>query len=384
MRTALIVGAGIGGLAAAIALRRAGWDLRVFERASTPRHVGFALGLAPNAMAALRELGVADAVANQGVTPTAVEIRRADGRVIRRFAGRLNDLPAGDLPRVVLRSVLHKALLDALGPNVVETNRGAVRFEANDAGVRVELSDGTSADGDILIGADGIGSTIRTLLHPDQLPPQPSGYFAVRGLSRAVDRLNGLQALWYFGRGMESGVIQAGPSEIYWFLSLCADDVKAGPLEAQDVMRRCTAGFDTQFHAITGATAPADMRLDELLVREPIAEWGRGPVTLLGDAVHPMLPHTGQGAAQALEDGVALGRALRGTGDHVAALRRYEAVRSKRTRRVVKSGPRIARVTTTKSPIVTWLRNTTIRLVPEAALLKVFTRTGPDPHRELG
>jgi 2-polyprenyl-6-methoxyphenol hydroxylase-like FAD-dependent oxidoreductase len=107
-------------------------------------------------------------------------------------------------------------------------------------------------------------------------------------------------------------------------------------------------------------------------------------VTLLGDAVHPMLPHTGQGAAQALEDGVALGRVLRQSGDHVAALRRFETVRSRRTRRIVKSGPRIARFTTTKNPIVTWLRNTTIRLVPEAALRRVFTHAGPDPHRELG
>jgi 2-polyprenyl-6-methoxyphenol hydroxylase-like FAD-dependent oxidoreductase len=387
MPTALIVGAGIGGLAAGIALRRAGWDVRIFERAPAPRDVGFALGLAPNAMAALRELGVADAVAAHGMTPTSAEIRRPDGRVLRRLVARGEGLPSGDLPKLILRPALHAALLQALGSSSgrapVEVNRAAVRFAADGRAVQVVLADGTSAAGDLLIGADGVASTIRAQLHPEEAAARPSGYFAVRGLSRAVERLNGLQALWYLGRGVESGVIQAGRNEIYWFISLLADEVNAGPPDVRSVMRRCTSGFDAQFHAITGATAPADMRLDELFVREPLARWGTGPVSLLGDAAHPMLPHTGQGAAQALEDAVLLGRALGRGGDHLDALRRYEAVRARRTQRVVKMGPRLARITTTRNPVVVFLRDTTIRLVPERAIVKAFTRTGPDPHREL-
>jgi 2-polyprenyl-6-methoxyphenol hydroxylase-like FAD-dependent oxidoreductase len=383
MPTALIVGAGIGGLAAGTALRRAGWEIRIFEGAATPRAIGFAVGLAPNAMAALRELGVADAVSSHGITPTAAEIRRLDGHVIRRFVGRLDALPAGDVPRVILRPALHGVLLDALAGTVVEVNRAAVRFNVEGPRVRLKLADGTSAVGDILVGADGVGSTIRAELHPFEPPARPSGYFAVRGLSRAVDRLDGLQALWYFGRGVESGVVQASATEIYWFVSLLADQVTPGPLDVESVMRRSTAGFDAQFHAITGATGAADLRLDELLVREALERWGTGPVTLLGDAAHPMLPHTGQGAAQALEDAVGLGRSLTLRGDHVAALRRYEMLRSRRTRRVAMMGPRIARITTTKSPIVGFLRNTAIRLVPKIALVKAFTHAGADAHREM-
>lgn len=383
MPTALIVGAGIGGLAAGIALRRAAWEIRIFEGAATPRAIGFAVGLAPNAIAALRELGVADAVSPHGITPTTAEIRRLDGRVIRRFVGRLDDLPAGDIPRVILRPALHGVLLDALQGAVVEVNRAAVRFSVEGTRVRLELADGTSAVGDILVGADGVGSTIRTQLHRAEPPARPSGYFAVRGLSGAVDRLDGLQALWYFGRGVESGVVQASANAIYWFVSLLADQVKSGALDVESVMRRSTAGFDAQFHAITGASGSADMRVDELLVREPLELWGDGPVTLLGDAAHPMLPHTGQGAAQALEDAVGLGRSLAQRGDHVAALRQYEAVRSRRTRRVVRMGPRIARITTTKNPVVGFLRNTAIRLVPKIALVKAFTQAGGNPHREV-
>ncbi len=126
MPLALIAGAGIGGLAAGIALRRAGWDIRIFERAETPRAIGFALGLAPNAVAALRELGVADHIVRHGITPTAVEVRRVDGRLIRRLAGRLADRPKGDVPSVILRPVLHGGLLEALGPDAVEVNHAAV------------------------------------------------------------------------------------------------------------------------------------------------------------------------------------------------------------------------------------------------------------------
>jgi 2-polyprenyl-6-methoxyphenol hydroxylase-like FAD-dependent oxidoreductase len=383
MPLALIAGAGIGGLAAGIALRRAGWDIRIFERADTPRAIGFALGLAPNAVAALRELGIADTVVAQGITPTAVEVRRVDGRVIRRFAGKLAARPKGDVPSVILRPLLHRALLDALGPDAVGLNRAAVGFRADEARVRLELDDGTSATGDILVGADGVGSVIRAQLHPEEPPPHPSGYFALRGQSPAIDKLGGLQAIWYFGPGMESGVIQASARAIYWFVSLYAEDVKTGPLDVAGVMRRCTANFDDQFHAITGATPPEDMRLDELFARQPLDEWGAGPVTLLGDAAHPVLPHTGQGAAQALEDAVALGRVMKSGADHLAALRRYEQVRSRHTRRVVSMGPRIAALTTTKNPVIGFLRNTAIRLVPEMALVKVFTQTGTDPHRGL-
>ena len=125
------------------------------------------------------------------------------------------------------------------------------------------------------------------------------------------------------------------------------------------------------------------MRFDELFSRDAIGEWGAGRVTLLGDAAHPMLPHTGQGAAQALEDGVALGLALAGDGDVEQALRRYERVRASRTRRLVAMGPRIARITTTSNPVVQWLRTAAVRLLPEALIVSTAPGRGRDPHRSL-
>ncbi len=135
----------------------------------------------------------------------------------------------------------------------------------------------------------------------------------------------------------------------------------------------------TAFGPLPRATEHEDLRLDELFDRDPIADWGTGPVTLLGDAAHPMLPYTGQGAAQ-----VALGLALAQKGNPVAALRKYEQVRAARTRRIVKLGRRIARITTTKNPLVGALRTAAARFLPARALLAGFYLAGyQDPHRGL-
>jgi 2-polyprenyl-6-methoxyphenol hydroxylase-like FAD-dependent oxidoreductase len=135
---------------------------------------------------------------------------------------------------------------------------------------------------------------------------------------------------------------------------------------------------------LVAATEDTDLRLDELFVREPLAAWGRGRITLLGDAAHPVLPHSGQGAAQALEDAVALGLVLGREVEPAAALRRYERVRGERTRGIITFGRRVARVTTTKNPLVEGLRNGAIRFAPAFLLKASFKlRPGKDPHAAL-
>jgi 2-polyprenyl-6-methoxyphenol hydroxylase-like FAD-dependent oxidoreductase len=130
------------------------------------------------------------------------------------------------------------------------------------------------------------------------------------------------------------------------------------------------------------AAKPEDVRADRLFYMDPLARWGIGRVTLLGDAAHPVLPHTAQGAALALEDAVALGLAVRGE-DVEQGLRRYEAVRSARTRKVVRTGPRIAAMTTTRSRARIAVRDALVRLMPARALSVALTLHARDPHRAL-
>jgi 2-polyprenyl-6-methoxyphenol hydroxylase-like FAD-dependent oxidoreductase len=379
---ALIAGAGIGGLAAAIALRTAGYDVRVYERAASPRALGFGLLLAPNALAALRELQVADWARGEAPAPGGAELRRLNGSVIRRFRGQLG----GPLV-VALRNDLHDALLQAVGERALMFGREVVGFTDHGRLVSVMTADGEAETVDLLIGADGVDSNIRRLLHPGEPPARPSGYCAVRGVAYgAGDVLGGLRAVGYLDDGVEAAAVRASHESkdaIYWYVSLLSKDVDVEERTAPNVMDQRMDEFEGRLQAIVAATRAEDMRFDELLEREPLRAWGAGRVTLLGDAAHPMLPHTGQGAAQALEDAVALGLAMSRSRSVQEGLRRYEAVRSRRTRRFVRLGPRIARLTTTRKRSVQALRTAVLRVLPERVATVSLLRQGRDPHRSL-
>lgn len=381
MSTALIVGAGIGGLAAGVALRRRGWRPRIFERADNPRELGFALNLAGNAVAALRELGIADEIVRLGYAPRVAEFRADGGRVLRRIDAHAIVSDSA----VAMRPVVHGALLSAVGLDALELSREALGFEADRRGVTVSFRDGGTESGDILIGADGVGSSIRRLLHPGEAPPRASGYSAIRGAVEDVGALLGtLDAVGYFVQGIEAAVVRASPRAAYWYMSILTEDIPSGPRDPRSICTHFTSRLDDTFGQLTGATRDEDMRFDELFERRLLSRWGHGRVTLLGDAAHPMLPHTGQGAAQAMEDAVALALALGRIGDHEQALRRYEDVRAPRTARFVKAGPRIARVTTSKSRTVSHIRNAAVRLTPTSLIVRALQNTNPrDPHASL-
>jgi 2-polyprenyl-6-methoxyphenol hydroxylase-like FAD-dependent oxidoreductase len=188
MRTALIVGAGIGGLSAAIALRQAGWHVRIYERAASPRELGFGLSLAPNVIAALRELQVADVVLARGFVPTRGEVRRMDGTVLKRA-----ELPSptalGGPMVMALRPALHGALLEAVGLDAIALGSEVAGFAEHGGRVTLQLAHGEIVEGDLLVGADGAGSVVRRALHPSEGPPhrQDDAHDEPRGLLPARD-----------------------------------------------------------------------------------------------------------------------------------------------------------------------------------------------------
>jgi 2-polyprenyl-6-methoxyphenol hydroxylase-like FAD-dependent oxidoreductase len=372
-RTALIVGAGIGGLSAGIALRKAGWDVRIFERAASARELGFGLLLAPNAMVALGELGVGSVVSERGWPPTRAELRRLDGTVIKRAEFPPPHVLGG--PTVVaLRAALHGALLDAVGESSITLGHEAVGFEPRaDGRVAVRFANGGAIDGDVLIGADGARSAIRRALHPAEGPPRPSGIVAVRGgVHGQVRHLGDLSVVYYMDRGVEAFTARASDTGIYWALSLAETRLPSGLRDPAAVLAHMLPHLETPFRAILSATT--DMRCDELVDRDPIPFWSRGRVTLLGDAAHPLLPHTGQGAAQAIVDAVTLGRLLAGDADVEPALQSYERERRPKTTALLGQGRRTARLMRMTNPVACYAREIAVRLIPVKPMVKLLAR----------
>jgi 2-polyprenyl-6-methoxyphenol hydroxylase-like FAD-dependent oxidoreductase len=271
---------------------------------------------------------------------------------------------------IALRPALHGALLEAVG-DCIATGHDVAGFSARGDRVALEFAQQAPTDGDLLIGADGTGSVIRRQLHPSEQPSRPSGLVAVRGaVHGAQHHLDDLAAIYYLGRGVESVIVRASDTGIYWFASLNRALVPDGLRDPAAVLAHISPRFDSTFRAITGVTD--DLRFDELFDRDPLSRWGAGPVTLLGDAAHPLLPHTGQGAAQAMVDAVTLGSRLRGHAAIEAALRAYEQERRTKTAILLGQGRRTAAMMRTMNPVANAARETAIRLMPVTPIVRIL------------
>jgi len=343
-----IVGGGIGGLAAAAFLNQSGLSATVYEQARELREIGAGLVVAPNMARLLRRVGVLDPLLKTAVRlETGWEFRRwQDGAV----------LSAEDLATRCERLygehtyTAHRAdLLDALGRVVpdgaVRLGRRCVNVEVgaskNTGQARLTFADGEVIDADVVIGADGIHSLIRAAVtETTETPPAYSGSCAFRALVPARDApafaRSPAQVLWLGpGHHLVHYPVRAGE-----LINLVAFAPAGGYTTESWTATATVAEFLSEFEGwdprltalIEAAGVPGRWAL---LDRQPLGRWSRGPVTLLGDAAHPMFPFYGQGAAQAIEDAAALARFLsEESEDPITALRRYEAARIPRTTRL--------------------------------------------------
>ncbi|MEW1909340.1 FAD-dependent monooxygenase [Kitasatospora sp. NPDC085895] len=372
--TAVVVGGGIGGLAAAIGLHRIGWEVTVVERAPVLGDAGAAISLAANGLRALDALGVGGPVRQAARGQYAGGTRTPEGRWLARMDGAALERAVGAPIMGIPRAVLHRLLREALpaGSLLIGREAGPVRQIAPGT-VRVDLGD-TVLDADLVVAADGIGSTVRGGLFPAHPGPEHSGSTVLRALTeRPVDLDTDFELTW--GRGAEFGHIALldGRAEWHAVLTLPAGTRFADPLGE---VRRRFGGWHEPIPALLDATRPdAVLHHDVHELRTPLPGHTAGRIALLGDAAHAMTPNLGQGACQALEDAVTLAAALGAAPDVETALARYDAERRPRSQAVARAARHAGRMGHQLSrPLAVALRNTAMRLTPSGAAVRMILR----------
>jgi salicylate hydroxylase len=337
---AAIVGGGIGGLTAALALQRAGVDFRVYEQAEEFTEVGAGVALGPNAVRLLNRLGLEsrlDAIASQ---PSAYQRRRwHDGKVI------VDSRTSGLLGRRMSLTVHRAQLLDILASGVderyLEPGKRCTAVEQRDDEVHLTFDDGSTAVADTVVGADGIHSVVRSAYQQDA--PVFSGKIAYRGLV-PMERLS------FLGEDRHLHRMWLGPNQHFLTYPIAAgammnvvafvpadDSWAVESWSAPGEVERLAEHFEGWDRTVLGIIGALDRTMRWALYdREPLPQWTFGRVTLLGDAAHSMLPHQGQGAGQSVEDAIVLARCLeRARPDTVETyLHLYERIRKDRTGRV--------------------------------------------------
>ena len=349
MTKALIIGAGLAGPVAAMALRRAGIDATVHEAYERDAvGVGAFLTLSVNGVDALRAIGLDGLVAGLGHPTPRMALHNHHGRKLGEF-GTSGTRTHGFGSSTIGRSDLYRALRDEALRRGVEIVHGArlVDAEPTGSGVRARFADGRVVEGDLLIGADGLHSRTRTIIDPGAPAPRYVPLLNAGGFARGL-RLPGERGLMHmvFGRRCFFCRMAVGEDEVWWFANppqpteLSREQLAAiRPEQARSRLRELLAGDTGPALAVLDRTERIEYGWPTYdLPSVPV--WHRDRMILIGDAAHTAAPSSGQGAAMAFEDAVQLARCLRDRPDVSAAFEAYERLRRRRVERVVAQGRR--------------------------------------------
>lgn len=342
----LIVGGGIGGLAAAVSLQRAGFRVTVFEQASAMGEVGAGISISPNGALALKQLGLSDEF-HKLARPTEYQVVRqwqSGNRLAQVTRGTRLMQSYGESYYTVHRADVHGILASAVttnDPHAIRLGCKFERFEQDATGVTVHFAGGESVRGDLLLGADGVRSRVRSqLFGPEEV--RFTGFIAYRGLVPLElvppEAMDPPCQVWMGKRLM----LNRYPVRGGRLLNFVAFALRSGweeegwsiPASKAEILKEFS-GWHPHVTRIIEAAPEANLFKWALCARSALMRWFIGRVTLLGDAAHPLLPYLGQGAVLALEDAAILGRALAAAPTVEQGLARYEAARVGRARFVV-------------------------------------------------
>ena len=385
-REAVVIGAGVGGLAAANALHRTGWRVTVLERADALRPIGAGIAVPPNAMHALDAVDADGMTLGARVRATgepggAIGARRPDGRWIFRPSGD----PVGRRFGYPVYSLVRTELLEVFAERLPG---GAIRFDARadvvDPGsagrrARVETAGGDVYEADLVVAADGGRSAVRAALFPDHPGPADGGYTIWWMLAPGLAEKEEVVASETMGKGAVWGTWVLHDGRVYAYATVLKRLLAAGQGAGADPLSQLRvhfSGWYPQIRHILDAVDPASVyRDDARWMQTPLPAYHVGRVALLGDAAHPMTPDLGQGGSQAIEDAVVLAKLLAETGGDVQSLEAYTAARLPRTMDIVKRSKRMSAFHHASTPAGMFLRDQALRLSSSERTVGLFLRS---------
>lgn len=378
-----IIGGGIGGLSAALCLSGYGIEVKVYEQSSSLRQDGAGVVLWNHATLVLRSLGLETDLLSLGCVLNRGDVRNQSGSELASFS--LSALSKDTQKTPVLgirRSALLKLLSKHLSPDVISYNKKVTNFEQTTKGVNIFFQDTSLERADIVIGVDGIHSSIRKILHQEK--PRYAGYVGYQGIASLDTSILGHGvANWFMGRGSQFGIIPVGSKDVYWFGTInCPEKAIPSLVNSKKVLRSNFSAWAKPILELVDSLEQDQIVQTPIYDYPPRLEWGRGRVTLLGDAAHATTPTFGHGACLAIESAAVLSAALGqknlDTEPLVKALRTYEKNRQFKTRGIINHSWLLGRILQSKNRILEQLMNGILFLAPNQWLLAGLRRSIAD------
>ena len=365
----LIVGAGIGGLATAIALQKVGFEVEVYEDAQVLRGIGAGISLWSNATAVLESLGLLDEAIEKSAILSALKIKKETGEL----------LMSAEIGKYRPASIcIHRAdLIDLLqrncAPETIHLGKTFERFEQSENEVTIFFADGTKANGDVLIGADGINSRVRAQIKENSKLIY-RGYAVWRGIIEFDE--SGFEANYpteTWGAGRRFGLAPVGKNRFYWYAT---NNQPEGLILPPHKRKAQLLEFFGDWHApipqIIEAAPAEDILHNDCYDRAPESGWSKGRVCLMGDAAHPTTPNMGQGGCLALEDAVVLTRCLQNSSLPNEAFLNFERSRFERTKLINRRSLLVGRVGQWRNPVAVGARNILTKYTTQKMLERNF------------
>ncbi len=379
MKKGIIIGAGIAGLTAAIALLRKGINATIYEQAPEINEVGAGIWIAPNAMKVADRLGLAQEIKEAGKELERIHVVDLRNKPISFINGKNVQSKHGFLTVAIHRAQLQQILISHIPPQNIVLNKKFRSYSQTDASVTVTFEDGTMADGDFLINADGIKSNGRLQIHPD-LNLRYSGQTCWRFLAEyelPEEEEHDMYEIWSLRKGLRVGYSKINDRQVYVFITSKEQAGGKDQVEKiKDNLLLLCAEFPAVIQNMISAAKAGSIIRNDLFDFKPLNRWTDGKVALIGDAAHATTPNLGQGACQAIEDAYVIAEQMALTDKVEQAFRWYEEIRINKATYITNTSWIYGQITNTsgwlKSLLINILRLTP-RSVTEKQIDKIYS-----------